>query len=166
MPTSPEDAPADEPPSADQLPVGDDEELMRRFLEGRKNYDRRKEPPLQAGTYLPSKRDGDGLSLNRRVSAARPSFLTPSQLKTWHEVPENIRETCGVVGVMAAAVREVGLTVEPDPASTPGHVLIRQLNWDDFAGSRETNESRDAILYWALRLAQVARVLIPPGKAA
>ena len=85
----------------DCLPVDNIEILMRRILKRLAEYDRGKTPPLQAGAFLPTKRDNDGLSLNRQLSEHRKSFLTAESLKNWHEVPENIRETCGVIAILA-----------------------------------------------------------------
>lgn len=161
MPTEPL---SDDSSPDDLLPVDDNEMLMRRVLESKSTYARKKDPPLQAGAFLPRKTDNDGLSLNRRVSDQRKSFLAPDGLKNWHEVPSNIRETCGVVAVMAAVAREIGLTVKPDPATTPGHVLIEEINWDQYAGDKQTEVSRNKIEAWALQLARRAEVLIPPGK--
>ncbi len=137
---------------------------MRRILKRLAEYDREKSPPIQIAAFLPTKRDIDGLSLNRRISGQHKTFLTPENLKNWHEVPDNIRETCGVVAVLATSAREIGLTVKTDPAGTPGHVLIEEINWDDFAGDRHTNESRERILEWALQLIRNADVIIAPGK--
>ena len=152
-----------EPPD-DLLPVEGGELLMRRILKRLAEYDREKSPPLQIWAFLPTKRDIDGLSLNRRICDQHKTFLTPESLKNWYEVPVNIRETCGVVAVLASAAREIGLTVKADPATTPGHVLIEEINWDDFAGARHTNVSRERIFEWALQLTRNADVLIAPGK--
>lgn len=164
MPTEPSQPGSDAASPDDSLRVEDGEALMRRVLKRLAEYDRGKTPPLQAGAFLPTKRDNDGLSLNRRLSDQRRSFLTPEGLKNWHEVPDNIRETCGVVAVLAEVARDIGLTVKPDPATTPGHVLIEEINWDQFAGDQHTDASRERIIGWALQLAKRADVLIPPGK--
>jgi len=152
-------------PPDDLLPVEGSESLMRRILKRLVEYDREKSPPIQIAAFLPTKRDVDGLSLNRRISNQHKTFLTPESLKNWREVPDSIRETCGVVAVLAIAAREIGLTVKTDPATTPGHVLIEEINWDDFAGDRRTDESHDKILGWALQLTRNAVVLIAPGKS-
>src|SRR5689334_19059240 len=112
MPTEPMQPTPGDPSPDDSLPVDGGEELMRRVLKRLAEYDRGKTPPLQAGAFLPTKRDGDGLSLNRRLSPHRTTFLTPQQLKNWHEAPDSIRETCGVVAVLAQVAREIGLTVK------------------------------------------------------
>lgn len=164
MPTETTQTPSGDPLPDDSLPVDDNESLMRRVLKRLAEYDRGKTPPLQAGAFLPTKRDNDGLSLNRRVSVQYKSFLAPDGLKNWHEVPESIRETCGVVAVLAKVAREIGLTVKPDPATTPGHVLIEEINWNQFAGVDQTEASRERIIEWALQLARHAEVLIAPGK--
>ena len=164
MPTESTQLALGDPLPDDALPVDDGEELMRRVLEGKSTYSRKQNPPLQAGAFLPRKSDADGLSLNRRVSDQRRCFLTANGLKNWHEVPESIQATCGVIAVLARVAREIGLTVEPDPATTPGHVLIKEINWDQFAGTRQTDGSRERIIGWALQLAHLAEVLISPGK--
>lgn len=128
--------------SSDHLAVEDHETLMRRLLKRLAEYNRDKTPPLQGGAFHPTKRDTDGLSLNRRLSDQFASFLEPSDLKNWHQVPEGIRDTCGLVAVLAKQARDLGLTVEPDPASTPGHVLIKEINWEEFAGDGHTDISR------------------------
>ena len=151
--------------SDDLLPVEGSESLMRRILKRLVEYDREKSPPIQIAAFLPTKRDIGGLSLNRRMSDQHKIFLTPESLKNWHEVPENIRETCGVVAIIASVAREIGLTVKTDLATTPGHVLIEEINWNDFAGDRRTDESHDKILGWALQLTRNAVVLIAPGKS-
>ena len=103
MPTEPSSAGSDQPD--DLLPVGGDETLMRRVLRKLNEYDCGKAPPLQAGAFFPTKRDDTGLSINRQVSSEHPQFLSSEQLKHWHEVPEGIRETCGVLSILTASVR-------------------------------------------------------------
>lgn len=164
MPTEFTQAPSGDPSPDDSLPVEDGEQLMRRIPESKSTYARKQTPPLQAGAFHPRRSDTDGLSLNRRVSEQHTSFLTPEGLKNWHEVPESFRLTCGVVAVLTAVARQIGLTVKPDPTTTPGHVLIEQINWDDFAGDRRTDASREQIIGWAVQLAKHAEVLIHPGK--
>jgi len=155
MPTEPT-----EPALDDTVPVGGNEVLMRRVLKRLVDFDRGKTPPLQAGAFLPNKRDNDGLSLNRQVTDHYKHFLTADGLKNWHEVPENIRVTCGVVAVLAEVARDIGLTVNPDPSTTPGHVLIQEINWNQYAGDATTDASRLKIEEWALQLAKRANVLI------
>lgn len=150
--------------SDDQTPVADSETLIRRILKRLPDYNREKTPPLQAGAFFPTKRDDDGLSMNRRVSSEHPQFLDAEQLKNWHEVPDGIRETCGVLAISAATVREVGLTITPNPSSSPGHVLVEEINWADFEENEANDEARTRILGWALQLAKRADILIAPGK--
>lgn len=166
MPTEPAQPPNERTTMADSSEVQDHEELLRRILRRLAEYNGNLNPPLQAGAFHPTKRDIDGLSLNRRYSDAHPTFPTPEVCKNWPEVPQNIRETCGVLGIFASGVRSVGLTIEPNPATLPGHVLIPELNYNRFEGTLSTDDSRLQIIAWALQLSRLARIHISPGKSA
>jgi hypothetical protein len=163
MPTEPIQA-GSSSSSDDLLPVDHAEVLIRRVLKRLNEYDRGKTPPLQAGAFFPTKRDDDGLSMNRRNTPEHPQFLTPEQLKNWHEVPEGIRQTCGVLAISTSIVRNSGLTVTPSPASTPGHVIIEELKWGDFEENEHNDQKRTQIMAWALQLAKQADMPILPGK--
>ncbi len=164
MPTEPEEPPA--MPAPGVTAVNTKELLMRGVLNQPKQYDSRRQVPLQEGAFLPRKVDNTGLSVSRRQSDTHPEFLTPEQLKT--RCRAHRPETSGVIQVSGKQLEELGLRIQPDPVEAnaetgiladPGHSLLPDINFVDFA----TDIGRERIRVWAAQLVEIAQVAIAPG---
>jgi hypothetical protein len=138
-------------------PVQPTEELLRRVLYGTKKYNPSKSPPIMLGAFMPSRRDTDGLSLNRTACGVDAHLLKEA-------APESIREKCGVIAILASTILEAGLEIRPDPieGELPGHVLLPQLNYQDSESADEATRNR--IRAWSQTLAARAYRLIEPLK--
>lgn len=106
---------------------------------------------------MPSKRDTDGLSLNRSACGVDANLMKES-------APESIREKRGVVGIRASSIQDAGLEIRPDPieGELPGHVLLPQISFHD--SESPNDEIRNRIRAWAQTLAARAYRLIDPSK--
>ena len=163
MADSPDATPSNSPPHE----IRNDESLMRRVL-AMKSHFRTQKTPLQEQAFQPRKDESEGISISRLCSLLNPDFLGEWQFKANCTVKDDrLRDTCGVVAVLAQAARELGLKVVPDPMlpEDPGHALFPQINFPDFEGNRRTDESYAQIRIWINGLIELAsrRILIAPG---
>ena len=141
--------------------MDDVEYLLRRFPSDPGQFDFNRRIP-RLSIFLPTAEDKDGLSLNRE-DRGTGEFLTAEQVLA---CPTNlkVRDTGGVISVLAGSVREDGMTVIPEPADTRGHVLIPELNRLDYDRKETdgTQPGKQRIKALADKLVRRASVRIQP----
>jgi hypothetical protein len=125
-------------------PVEDHESLLRHFPSDPGKYDFNLAVP-RLSCFLPTGEDKDGLCFNREVFVAADQLLALAR-------NANVRQYGGVLAVLAVWLRDQGLTVRPDPADTPGHVLVPEMNRNDYDASRGGKEK---IKTWADKLVRL-----------
>src|SRR5438128_9334519 len=112
--------------------VTDDEWLLRRVWRERFRTD--SIPIISPGAFEPRCKgrdiDADGISLYRNACLSDPAEILA-------EVAEEKRPSTAIVRVSVAFLKSVGLSVHcrPRPA-IPGHVVIPELNADDYRASK------------------------------
>src|SRR4051794_39887652 len=104
----------------DQPPVVTGEWLLRRFPSEPGQYNFSSGMP-QLAAMIPTMSDVDGLSMNRE------RFISGADLLAAASNP-NVREHGGVLALLFEWLKNHGLTAQPDPADTPGHVIIPGLS--------------------------------------
>jgi hypothetical protein len=114
-------------------PVSDDEWLLRRVWIDRFRKD--KVPLISPDAFAPrtSGRDIDG----EGISLYRQSYL-PSPDAVLATIPlDDKRMMTGIVRISVSALRELGLSVVAVPDERiPGHVVIPELNANDYHANR------------------------------
>ena len=145
-----------DPAQNDNSLVDDGEYLLRRFPNEGDKFDFVKKIPLFA-SFLPSKADTDGLSLNREGFMTAEDFLSHSQ-------SPNMKLCGGVAAVLASWVRKEGMTIVSATAELPGHVLIPEINRKDydFVALDGSRELKHLIQGLADKLARAAEIRISP----
>jgi len=113
-------------PVLDEPPVEDHEWLLRHFPSDPSEYEFAKKF-IRYSVFIPRKSDDKGLSMSREGAA----FVTAERLlATARNL--NVKQYGGVVAVLTEAIRSLNLTIEITPGDTPGHIIIRQINRDDW----------------------------------
>lgn len=137
--------------SADALPA-DATVLMRWVASDPGRFRPDRTPALQPGAFIPNPADTDGLSM----SLLNVQFRTPeAYLQSCQN--ERVRLFGGVATLTVAQMSGLGLTIDRTPTDhDAGHVSVRELNAADYAVSKQ------AIKAFALRLAELAVVVIEP----
>ena len=113
-------------------PITDDEWLLRRVrVEKFRTEDA---PIISPNAFEPRTKgrhpDTDGISLFRAECLDDPSEVLANV------APERIDEY-GIARISISFLKSLGLSVEIRPAShTPGHVVIRELNANDYAADK------------------------------
>ena len=142
----------------DSSPVEDAEHLLRRFPNEPDQFDFTRQVP-RLNIFLPSIRDARGLSLNREgdnfTNAVAVLASAPS---------EKVRANGGVVAVLTEKVRLGGMTVNASPDDTPGHVLIPEINREEYDRQLPdgTRPGKQTIKALADKLARIAHIRIAP----
>lgn len=102
-------------------PLDDGEFVLRRVHQA--FFNPALELPVQPEAFRPTDGDADGLSVHRE------RFVSPADSLT--VVAEDKRSKYCVVRLPVAALRGLGLTIDPSPdiaTGIPGHAVIRELN--------------------------------------
>lgn len=113
-------------------PITDDEWLLRRVHKSR--FKTNKTPVISPSAFEPRiagrDPDVDGISLYREACVASPEDLLAT-------VPADKRPDQGIVRIPVTALRQLNLDVDMKPDSRiAGHVVIPQLNAEDFAAAK------------------------------
>lgn len=137
-------------PSESDL-VGDEEAILRRIPASPAyvDLDPGAEQAVSRLAFQPHKEnDTDGLSVYRRL------FLSPRAVAATREKPSFVAE------LLAARIRGLGLSVEPDPlvSGPPGHALIPELT----AEMRKNDPERCKQLQLELALIASERIVHTP----
>jgi hypothetical protein len=107
-----------------------DEAIIRRIPKCPGYYDPLKNPPIERGAFTPNKNDKDGLScfLEREMSAE--DLLARSNQPGSNYV---------IVRFRAADLFQMGLSLirTNDPDDLPGHVVIPEINFQDYKDPRQ-----------------------------
>ena len=161
----------DSPPAHDAStlphePIRHNELIMRRFFHSSKHYKPKSSPLIQEGAFHPRPADDTGISLSRRKSEEFPHFLDESALKAACAHPDpKIRENCGVCAFRRDDMSLIDLKIDTDPLpSDLGHVLLPQINYDDFFGPNSTIEQQEFIRLLIRKIIAIAdkMMLIAP----
>jgi hypothetical protein len=117
--------------SDDAYDVPSEEPILRKIPKAQGYFDPRKKPPIERGAFSPNAKDIDGIScfLERlmsiellvEISAPRP----PSEIV--------------IVRLRAKDFYDLGLTLRRtfDPGDYPGHVIVPELNREDYENQKQ-----------------------------
>lgn len=142
-----------DPPFDDKAPVGGTEWLLRQVPTGQYDHERGE---LLLGALLPMTGDDDGLSLNREGAIGATELLATSSNAV-------VRESGGVLAVLAGWLEQEGVPAIPDPADVPGHVLVPGMNRGDYASGGEKKKRIKAVASGLLdRINQQGSIRIHP----
>lgn len=112
----------------ESVPVGDDENVLRRILKDPQYYDPSLPMPVTRAAFIPSKRDTTGISL------FRSRFTSPQAVATSANNPKG----CHVAQLRVLDLRENKVNIVPkptpkdDPSYIPGHAEIPEINRVDY----------------------------------
>jgi len=118
--------------SDDANPIAPDQPILRKVFKGPGFYAPQKSPPIERGAFTPNKNDTDGLSFYLESVLPIEALIAAS--------PSSPARAWLVIRFRAKDIYDLGLTLvrTTDPDDLPGHLVIPELNWNDYETRKTT----------------------------
>jgi hypothetical protein len=106
--------------------VAPDESVLRKIVKAPGFYDPQKSPPIERGAFTPNRNDVDGLSFFLEREMSIEAMIESAAPRPASELV--------VIRLHAKDVYALGLTLRRtfNPGDLPGHVIIPEINWNDY----------------------------------
>ena len=117
--------------SDDAYAVPSEEPILRKIPKTQGYFDPRKKPPIERGAFSPNAKDIDGLSCFLERLMSIESLVELSAPRPPSEIV--------IVRLRARDFYDLGLTLRRtfDPDDYPGHVIVPELNREDYENQKQ-----------------------------